>query len=158
MIELKPVNIKRFEVVKSSYIETMTNYFLGITHKPQHVVEEFFTRGVNKIINRKWELRNHHFREIYLQPEKKKIGLLWYRTHVEEIFSDVAVLQWVGTEVESDLRKYAKEIIDVLCAELKNMEISRLAVESYASNDALDGMWEDMGFAPVRIVMNKQIQ
>lgn len=157
MIELKAVNIKRFELVKSKYIETMTDYFQPITQKPRSVVEEFFTRGVNKIISRKWDLRHQHFREIYVLPEKKKIGLLWYRTHAEEIFSDVVVLQWMRTELESDLRKYARDIFDTLSIELKKMDINRVAVETYGANDALVGMWEDMGFYPIREIMNKKL-
>lgn len=158
MITLKPVNIKRFELVKSAYVETMVDYLQPITNKPRSVVEEFFVRGVNKMIGRKWDLRQQHFREMYLMPENKKIGMLWYRTHVEALFSDVVVLQWVGTEVKSDLRKYAKDIVNALCQELEAMEINRIAVETYGEKDALNGLWEEMGFYPVREIMNKTLR
>ena len=158
MIELKPVNIKRFDLIKSSYVKTMSQYLQRINHKPLDEIEEYFTRIVNGTIKRKWDLRHHHFREIYLMPEKQKIGFVWYRTLVDEMFSDVVVLQWIDTEIKSNLRKYAKEIFDALNEELKKMEINRMVVETYGEFDALAGMWEDMGFSPVRVVMNRQIQ
>ena len=98
MIELRPANVKRLELVKADYVQMMSNYYEPITGKPRAVLERAFTHNINKVIGRKWNLRNQHFREIFIMPEGKKIGLLWYRTHKEPLFSDMAVLQWINME------------------------------------------------------------
>ena len=157
MIELRPVNVKRLELVKSGFVDMMSDYYVPITGKSRAVVEENFLNSINKVIGRKWGLRHQHFREIFLMPDDKKIGLLWYRTHKEEMFSDMAVLQWITTEDKDDLKKYLKEIIESLTMELTAMGMVRMTVESYYQNDDLADGWSELGFEPVRTVMNKPL-
>lgn len=157
MIKLAAVNVKRFALIKDEYVDAMTAYFLFITHQPKSVIEAHFSWLFNRVTGQKWELRNHHFREIRLMPEEKKIGFLWYRTYKQGLFSDIAALQWISTDEKDDLKKYINVVLESLIVELKEMGIKRLTTEVFGSDTEFAKVLEDNGFEPVRMIMHKRL-